>query len=421
MIMEKTFRYFQPEYVDNFKCDGSKCNARCCKGWTITIDEKSYEQYSNIEPPETAKEITACMKFDSERKQYVMMLKPNGFCPMLTEKNLCRLQANYGENFLSTTCTTYPRYTNQFGDFFERSLTLSCPVAAEMILFAQEPLRFLFVDVDEKVHSNGGKIIPRPFSTKKFLAEELFGVQGTMISILQERRLSINQRLLALRFFLEDFEEFMSVEVSSPKESFDWIRALRKLTSSYNPRVFLREGVPPTLENFPFDAKNFITFMMILLEPFYLEVYKRSAASQKYFDAINEILQMYSNKSRRLPLEDAAKNYMALADERKKFLEKHSPFLENYLVNELFLNLYPWKLEGGVAKNFAVFLMTFKVFELIIFSATLKGFDGKSDLLKVVDWFARKIDHNNELQKKILEVLKNEDDSFSQAESLLEN
>ena len=416
----KKFLYFQPEYVEKFKCDGSKCNARCCKDWTITIDEKSYEQYSNIEPHETAEKILSCMKFDSERKSHVIMLNEKNFCPFLTEKNLCRLQLEYGENFLSKTCATYPRYTNQFGDFFERSLILSCPVAAEMILFGEEPIKFFFVNVDEKIHSNGGKITPRPFSTKKFLAEELFAIQGTMISILQERRLSINQRLLALGFFLEDLEELTNEKFSSPEKSLDLIRALRQLTSSYNPRVFLREGIPPALENFSFDVKNFMTFMIIFLEPFYLEVYKLSDASRKYFDAINEILQINFADNRRLPLEEAAANYTALADARKKFLANHSTFLENYLVNEFFLNLYPWKFDGGIAKNFAVFLMTFKVFELIIFSATLKGFDDKNDLLKVVDWFTRIIDHQQELQKKILELLKDDSNCFSQAESLLE-
>ena len=37
--MEKTYRYFQPEYVGNFKCDGAKCKAHCCKFWKIFIDK----------------------------------------------------------------------------------------------------------------------------------------------------------------------------------------------------------------------------------------------------------------------------------------------------------------------------------------------------------------------------------------------
>ena len=418
--MEKKFRYFQPEYVEKFKCDGSKCHARCCKGWTITIDEKSYEQYSGIEPPETAKEITSCMKFDSEKKKYVMTLNPNGFCPMLTEKNLCRLQADYGEEFLSQTCTTYPRVTYVFGDFFERSLTLSCPVAAEMILFETEPIKFLFVDVDEKTHSNGGKIIAQPVITKKFLADEFFAIQGTMISILQERHLSINQRLIVLGFFAEDLEKLMSVNVSSKEESLNLIRALRKLTADYNPRMFLRQGVPPAIEEVNFNAKNFLALMIAILEPIFFDAYKNSLWTRKYFDGIIEILQLNRADKTHLNLDEIAENYMNFADDRKNFSEKYSTFLENYLVNEFFMNLYPWKLEGGTVKNFFVFVMTYKVFELIIFSGTRKGFDTKEDLLYLVDQFTRKIDHNNKLQEKSLELLKQEEDTAQLMESLFE-
>ena len=418
--MEKSFRYFQPEYVSRFKCDGSKCDARCCKGWTVTIDWKSCEQYSNIEPPETSKEILSCMEFDSKRENYVMNLKPNGFCPMLTEKNLCRLQADYGENFLSQTCATYPRVTYAFGDFFERSLALSCPVVAEMVLFEKEPLKFLFVDVDEKVHSNGGKIVANSFSAKKFLAEELFAVQGTMLSILQERRLTINQRLIALALFVKDLEELLDVETSSPEESFALVNALRKLTAAYNPKVFLRDIIPPALQNISFDAEKFVMLMISFFSPIYVESFKNSDDFQKYLHSVVQMLQMDFIDKHRLTYAQIANNYMALAEERRVFSETYSTFLENYLVNEFFSNICPWKFEGGMAKNFFVFLMSCKLFELIIFSARLKGLDTKKDVLFIVDQFTRVIDHNDALQKKILDFLKDRTDSLELTESLLE-
>ncbi|MBR3745963.1 MAG: flagellin lysine-N-methylase [Selenomonadaceae bacterium] len=107
--MQKKFLYFQPRYVEKFKCDGSKCNARCCKNWNVFIDKKTYEQYSQIKPEADAAEILSHMIFHDERKEHFVMLKADGSCPFLNEKNLCRLQLKYGENFLSVTCSTYPR------------------------------------------------------------------------------------------------------------------------------------------------------------------------------------------------------------------------------------------------------------------------------------------------------------------------
>ena len=123
--MEKNYFYFQPQYVNKFKCDGSKCNAHCCGRWSIFIDENTFRQY----PPE----ITAHMQFNSDKKEYRIVLDENDSCPFLNENKLCGIQLKYGESFLSQTCATYPRITNYFGYFFERALALSCPVAAEII------------------------------------------------------------------------------------------------------------------------------------------------------------------------------------------------------------------------------------------------------------------------------------------------
>lgn len=124
---------------------------------------------------------------------------------------MCGLQAEYGEKFLSIACATYPRKTHGVGKFFERSLTLTCPVAAEMILFAREPLKFEFVEVPEEIHSNGGKIeMPAPMKMSDVAVELMLENQVAMISILQERKLILDQRLIVLCFFADKLEEIYS-------------------------------------------------------------------------------------------------------------------------------------------------------------------------------------------------------------------
>ena len=149
--MERKYLYFQPEYVSKFKCDGAKCNARCCKNWGIFIDKASYKKYSQLAD---AQEIIPHMKFNSERDEYLITLTENFSCPFLTENNLCRLQRDYGEEFLSKTCAIYPRYIYNLKKFFECTLNLTCPVAAKLILFQDEPMKFEFVEVPEKIQCN---------------------------------------------------------------------------------------------------------------------------------------------------------------------------------------------------------------------------------------------------------------------------
>lgn len=110
-----------------------------------------------------------------------------------------------------------------------------------------------------------------------------------------------------------------------------------------------------------------------------------------------------------------------LADDcqRKIFASRYATLLENFLVNELFLSCFPWRFQADFAKNFAVFVVTYKLFELLTFAAVQKNLCGRDELLQLVDWFANQTDHaaivNDDLLKQFAA-----DDIFSTLETFLE-
>jgi len=395
--MEKNYLYFQPEYVSKFKCDGAKCNAHCCKGWAITIDEPTYKKYSKLAD---AKEITSHIKFNSELKAYVVTLDERNFCPMLTENNLCRLQCDYGEGILSVTCTTYPRITCSFGNFFERSLIMTCPVAAEMILFQEEPMKFKWLSIPEKIH-NGGKIAGRALPLTKESLSVFFETQLAMISILQERRLSLDQRLITLGFFLDKLQELILGKADRD--------TLLNLIWAYKSEEFLVwGGVASLFPNFSGDAKNFLPLIMKLIG--YTIPYFRGS---KFFDALEKVLEIKPDEKGQVFIKEIIPRYERLEVDRDAFLEKYSTVLENYLVNELFLNCYPLRfINENITRNFAIFLISYKIFELIFFSAVQENLNSKDDILEIVDWFTNKMDHSKELYENFFELLKGIDDTF---------
>lgn len=379
--MEKKYFYFQPQYVNKFKCDGSKCDAHCCGGWNIFIDKNTYNQYPQ--------DITAHMKFHSDRDEYLIVLEGKKHCPFLNENKLCSIQLRYGEKFLSKTCATYPRITNHFDYFFERSLVPSCPVAAELILFEREPMQFEFVEVPEETHSLDGKFLFQLTKSADELKVHLIEIQIAMISILQERTLSIDQRLIVLGFFVDKLGEIFS--------DFDE-DALKKLIAAYESKKFLAEQVPLMLRSVSFDRKKFIGLMTELLEKMFDDV--SSPQDKKFSTAVNDALQHFA--------------------EEKKLRAEYSTFFENYLVNEMFMNIFPWKLEGSVTQIFAVFVAEYKLFEQITFSIYLKGLADKKNLIELVSWFETRFNHSDEYKQKILDHFKDADEPFSIMESLLE-
>ncbi|MBR4153660.1 MAG: flagellin lysine-N-methylase [Selenomonadaceae bacterium] len=379
--MEKKYIYFQPQYVGEFICDSSKCNNNCCeRGWNIDVDAATYQKYLQRSPA-----ITKFFEYNAAKRKYLLTKRP---CPFLTEKKLCRLQLEYGEDFLSMTCRSYPRVTFDFGNFFERLLTLTCPLAAEKILFTGEPMKFELVEVSEKIHG-GDKFLINPVTLDEKILANAIEIQLAMISILQERTLTIDQRLIVLGFFLDRLDEIFATE------PFDGA-ALKKLIATYESKKFLSEQVPRMIKIISFDAKKFSTIIFDVLNHFYDD--------GKFKDAICKI----------------AANGGQLVHFRKNFIKEHSVFLENFLVNELLVNCCPWRFEGDIIKNFGVFVIKYKIFELTLLLAALKNPLDKENLIALADWFTAQFNHVAIYQQRIFEYLKDKGDTLNLMNSLLE-
>lgn len=393
--------YFQPEYVGKFKCDGARCIKSCCaRHWNIIVDDKTYEKYSRLKPAEKAREITAHIKYSADNEFYFIAGKP---CPFLTENKLCGIQLAYGENFLPAVCMTYPRQIYNFRNFFEQSMTLSCSLAAEMILFPREPMKFELLRVlkDDDAEAACAKFqIP-----EKFLSH-VIEIQAAMISILQERRLSLDGRLIVLGFFLDKLEEISAGELDED--------ALTKLIAAYESKNFLTEPVPRMLASVSFDAKKFVGLVLKILETLY------GGGETKFLRAVSDTLQIVPDEKGRVSLAQVAANYERLAAARKSFRAQYATFLENYLVNDIFLNCYPWRFLETVTINYGMFVTTYKIFELILFSATRAGAVSKNYLLRLVDWYTVQTNHDGKIYEKISRQVKLTGDIFSLAETLLE-
>ena len=173
----------------------------------------------------------------------------------------------------------------------EVALSPTCPVAAEMILFVEEPLKFTVAEADEKILRFGANNI---LQVPKNFAPLIVDVQLATIVILQERRLSFDGRLIVLGFFLDRVEELLT------NGKLDGA-TLARLATVYTSGKFLSEQVPLILTAVRFDASRKI-----------------------------------------LPAEFAT-------------------LAENFLVNEIILGAWPWRVDGNLVKNFGVFLTVYRI------------------------------------------------------------
>lgn len=175
--------YRKPHYYDKFSCTAEQCPDTCCAGWQIVIDENSLEKYSNVSGDFGIRLLNSINWREGIFEQYEKR------CSFLNVENLCDIYKELGADALCDTCRLYPRHIEEFENLREFSLSLSCPVAAKMILQCQEPVRFL-EEEDEKEECE------EDFEDFDFLLFDcLLEVREKLFSIVQNRTIPIEKRM----------------------------------------------------------------------------------------------------------------------------------------------------------------------------------------------------------------------------------
>ena len=110
----------------------------------------------------------------------------DGKCVLLREDGLCPIQAAYGAEALCRTCFTHPRFTEEYGQTAELTLSASCPAAAQLLLEHEAPLRLETTD-------DGGPVGPNELDPTLYLA--LLSARTAAIGLAQNRTRPFEDRL----------------------------------------------------------------------------------------------------------------------------------------------------------------------------------------------------------------------------------
>ncbi len=119
-----------PSHVAAFRC--AQCGECCTDKWLIDIDAASYDKLGKkLAELGRQKELE-----DNFISRYIgprFRFLPDGKCPYLADKNLCRIQRELGEGYLFDICKIYPRRIFAAPDALEFSLSLTCKTAVKTL------------------------------------------------------------------------------------------------------------------------------------------------------------------------------------------------------------------------------------------------------------------------------------------------
>lgn len=380
-------KVLSPRYMSNFTCLGNQCEDTCCKYWRIDIDYQTYKRYTKITDPKLRYligEYVLKNKNPDHKLKYAMFkLKEDGHCAFLDEEGLCMFQRRYGPGYLSQVCMTYPRRHVLLDGTLERSGTVSCPELARIMLFNNEPMEFCeFTEESEHgyfwemaMNTSDADITQRP------ILKYLWPLRNLCIQIIQNRSLSIRERLILLGLF--------SNKLNTLDEEGKWDE-VQQLIERYR-RILQSEDVRSMLVQIPADG--YLQFKAIM-EMVVLRL--KMSDTSPTFKTVLEQFKLGIGYYDDITMEQAFINYSMIRSEYTDLFDKQYPqVFENYLVNYVFSKVYPLKPSNHVFENYIALVVDYAITRMFLVGvgAYHKKFDDEI-VQKVFTGIALTVEHN---------------------------
>lgn len=371
--------------MKTFKCIGPNCTDTCCAGWDINIDENTFKKYENdkgnLKELINGKYIKNSESDDSFNYGFMKITEDNK-CPFLNENLLCEIHGKCGEENLSITCKRYPRVFNIIDDIYEKSGLPSCEEICIKAFLNKEKMEF--IEVEEELFETSLEI-KRVIDTEAPLDYDNFfiyfwDIRIISINIMQNRNLSIEERLSLLRSFYTKLENL--------KKEQDFFKIEEFLSNLSEDKTYMKKFIKEEkIIKFPIEED----FLKLLLEE---DTFKKAIAFK-----LKNLLKAFKEKEKEL--KDLKRDELLFI---KNDLKKYSYIFENYLVNQIFKDLIPFDKGENFKESIKKLINTYNLIKasLILSYYLLKKDFSKENIIYIIQALSKDLEHNIEF-KKILE------------------
>jgi lysine-N-methylase len=404
-----------PQYLKDFRCTGSACEDTCCRVWKVHIDHETYRKYQKIRDEELTGLIEKYIKRNrkaghTDATYAEIKFLSDTSCPFLDKDCLCKIQLKRGMGYLSDVCETYPRVVNIVNNIFERSATLSCPEAAKVALLNPKEMEF-----DE---------LEEPYNTRNCIAYRLntsdirFGhkpqkyiweLRIFIISLIQNRKIAISDRLIILGMFLKKLQEY------SDEERCDEIPVLIGTYVDYLETGVFEEGI----KDIPVQSD----IQMELLKELAERRFFSGATNKRYFECFAQFLSGINYNNEETMQQNGERYKFAWEKYYEPYMKEHEYILENYLVNYVFATLFPINNKKSIFDTYIFLILHYALVKTLLIG--MSGFHkGLTDelVIKLIYSFSRSVSHNQKFVNHMADLLKSKGyDSMSYMAILIKN
>ena len=415
--MAKKVKKVYPSYFEEFKCIGGECSDSCCIGWNIDIDKITFRKYFKVQDQEMKKmfqkNVQNNERCSSEDVDYgIVKLKKDKRCPFLDEKNYCVIHSNLGEDYLSNVCTCFPRVTNKIDETYEMSLDVACPEAARLILLREEGINFIDKEEPLGKHIISAQIDTKLKAVQKTPLKYFKEVRDFCINIIQNREFNLNERLYILGDFISNIEDVIDKNLNDiPKliNSYDMRRAAKE---------FINDDINSLLGN---DNMNYIIQMDFFKKMLKILKVDKEVDSIRFKEYTKEMINGYTYEGLENLSGNSAKYIKAFEDYNEGDFNKYSYILENYLVNFIYNNMFPFNEVMSLFDSYMMLLIRFSFIRFYLVGMNLDNKDdNRENMVEFIQVFSKTIEHHKSYLIDSLHYIKRNDyDNMEFAKTLL--
>jgi len=389
MSLGKKQKILMPEYLQKFSCIGPKCEDTCCSGWTVALDKKTYKKYKKNDnsqlKPTFNKTIIRNRNNPSDYNYATIKMNEEGACPFLSDSKLCKIHSQVGVEFLSNTCYFYPQTANKIDNVIELCASISCPEITRLALLDPEPMGFVEVEVNMKrLHKLSFHLEDtNSLNQEKDPMHYFWMLRVFAITLLQDRRYSLDERFLLLGIVLKKITKLQETNqlkqlpqfLEEYQNQFDMVEEIKSMINASDNNI-----------RAPF-SKNFI-------EQFSNIDILVNFANERYLQCVDDIIS--GLKISEKDIDEVQELYMkAYTNYYQPYMEEKEYILENFIVNEVFKELYPFAKLQSIEDSYIMLLTLYNTvkFHLIGISSQHKKLTDEI-VIKMIQSFSRVILHH---------------------------
>lgn len=406
--MRQNVKMRYPEYSKEFKCIGGNCKDSCCIGWDIDIDKTTFRQYYKVQDKEMKRMFQKnihnndyCTSYDVDYGK--VKLKSDKRCPFLDKENYCIIYSKLGEEYLSNVCTSFPRIINKIDGYYEMSLDVACHEAARIILLKEEGIKF-----KESEEILGKHIISSEIDTKskkynkspiKYFKE----IRDLSIKIIQNRKFNLSERLYILGDFIDKLEDEINDNLSNV------------------PKFIKNYDINLVNDSYEKNQINYLIQMNFLKKMLELLNVSKKVDSHAFKEYTKQIIDGFKFDKNLEISEDSVLYIKAFEDYNEEFITNNSYIFENYLVNFIYNNIFPFTESESIFDGYIMLLTRYSFIRFYLVGKYLHNKEeSKESIVEFIQVFSKTIEHHRSYLIDSLQYIKENDfDNIEFAKTLL--